>query len=166
MGRLSIESIHLKTMKVFFRGKSIHDLNRLVDFFLEEYFLSLQNEWVLDVLRDVQDQGKFTAILSSSPDFLVQAIASRLKVDHYLATQYSLDSNGIIQGLSHTVRGEDKAAYIRSLVASGEYLKNEIVAFSDSIHDLPFLEAAGVPVAVNPDRYLCQYSKKNGWKVL
>jgi len=39
-------------------------------------------------------------------------------------------------------------------------------AYADSAHDLPLLEAVGVPVAVAPDRRLLRAARENGWEVL
>jgi len=38
--------------------------------------------------------------------------------------------------------------------------------FSDSIPDLPLLEAVGEPVAVNPDRRLRAVARRRGWTIL
>jgi phosphoserine phosphatase len=42
----------------------------------------------------------------------------------------------------------------------------ECTAYSDSHTDLPFLEAVGHPVAVNPDRALRRVAMERGWPVL
>ena len=42
----------------------------------------------------------------------------------------------------------------------------ECTAYSDSHTDLPFLEAVGHPVAVNPDRELRRIAADRGWPVL
>ena len=39
-------------------------------------------------------------------------------------------------------------------------------AYSDSHTDLPFLDAVGNPVAVNPDRQLRRIAAERGWPVL
>ncbi len=39
-------------------------------------------------------------------------------------------------------------------------------AYSDSISDLPLLEAVGHPTAVNPDRALRREAQQRGWPVL
>ena len=39
-------------------------------------------------------------------------------------------------------------------------------AYSDSHTDLPFLEAVGHPVAVNPDRRLRRLARERGWPML
>ena len=50
--------------------------------------------------------------------------------------------------------GEHKAAAVRELAAERGYDLDASTAYSDSHTDLPFLEAVGKPVAVNPDREL------------
>ena len=42
----------------------------------------------------------------------------------------------------------------------------ECTAYSDSRTDLPFLDAVGHPVAVNPDRELRRIARDRGWPVL
>ena len=52
-------------------------------------------------------------------------------------------------------------------VAGSEGLDlSECTAYSDSHTDLPFLEAVGHPVAVNPDRALRRVARDRGWPVL
>ena len=41
----------------------------------------------------------------------------------------------------------------------------ECVAYADSTSDLPMLEAAGYPVAVNPETKLAALARKRGWLV-
>ena len=41
----------------------------------------------------------------------------------------------------------------------------ESVAYADSTSDLPLLEAAGFPVAVNPEARLSALARKRGWLV-
>ena len=41
----------------------------------------------------------------------------------------------------------------------------ECVAYADSTSDLPMLEAAGFPVAVNPETKLAAIARKRGWHV-
>lgn len=162
LGGISITSLHAKTMRTFFQGRSIKELNSLAKAFLDTHLFSMQNEKVLSILRKVQGEGKFVAILSSSPDFLVKAIAERWKVTHTLGTQYQLNSDGVIGGLEVSVQGREKADFVKKL----HYELKETAGFSDSIHDLQFLQAVGSPVAVNPDRKLKRESAKYGWEVI
>jgi len=44
--------------------------------------------------------------------------------------------------------------------------KQRVVAFSDSIADLPLLEMAGKAMVIRPDRELYSLSKQKGWEIL
>lgn len=161
LGGISITSLHKKTMQTFFRGRPMEDMKSLTEQFLNLQLKEMKNEPLLNLLEDAKTQGKFVAILSSSPDFLVEAVAKRLGVSDVLATRYGLSSEGVIQGIIQSIKGEDKADYVNRL----PFERGEIAAFSDSIHDLPFLQAVGCPIAVNPDRKLKNTSLKNGWEI-
>lgn len=43
--------------------------------------------------------------------------------------------------------------------------RDGIVAYADSTSDLPMLEAAGLPVAVNPEAKLAAIARRRGWPV-
>ena len=47
-----------------------------------------------------------------------------------------------------------------------ELLDCESTLYSDSINDLPLLQAVGKPVAVNPDDRLLAHALAQGWPVL
>jgi len=55
---------------------------------------------------------------------------------------------------------------IRQLAAERGYELADSYACSDSITDLPMLEAVGHPTAVNPDRALRRAATQRGWPVL
>ena len=68
---------------------------------------------------------------------------------------------------SAALHGEGKAAALRELAgASTASTSTASTAYSDSHTDLPFLEAVGNPVAVNPDRELRRIAEERGWPVL
>ena len=55
---------------------------------------------------------------------------------------------------------------MRELAASEALDLSASTAYSDSGSDLPFLEAVGRPVAVNPDKELRRVADERGWPVL
>ena len=59
--------------------------------------------------------------------------------------------NGVIEYYCY---GEAKAEAARALAAARGYRLADCRAYSDSITDLPLLEAVGHPTVVNPDRAL------------
>ena len=62
--------------------------------------------------------------------------------------------------------GEAKAQRVRELAAERGYRLADCYAYSDSVTDLPMLEAVGRPHAVNPDRALRRLARHRGWPVL
>ena len=64
------------------------------------------------------------------------------------------------------LHAENKAECVRELALSHGFDLVECTAYSDSHTDLPFLEAVGNPVAVNPDRDLRTAAADRGWPVL
>ena len=62
--------------------------------------------------------------------------------------------------------GEQKAQAARDFAAARGYRLADCHAYSDSITDLPLLEAVGHPTAVNPDRALRRVAAERGWPVL
>ena len=59
-----------------------------------------------------------------------------------------------------------KAAAVRDLAEREGIDLAASTAYSDSHTDLPFLEAVGHPIAVNPDRQLRRVAAERGWPVL
>ena len=55
---------------------------------------------------------------------------------------------------------------MRELAEAAGYDLADCYAYSDSITDLPMLEAVGHPAAVNPDRALRRAARERGWPVL
>jgi phosphoserine phosphatase len=61
--------------------------------------------------------------------------------------------------------GAGKAAAVRQLAGEQGYDLTASTAYSDSHTDLPFLEAVGNPVVVNPDRELRRLADERDWPV-
>ena len=65
-----------------------------------------------------------------------------------------------------SLHGEHKAVALVDLADREGFDLAASTAYSDSHTDLPFLEAVGNPVAVNPDRELARIADERGWEVL
>lgn len=110
-------------------------------------------------------QGHHVIIISASARQLVEPIAAELGVDHVVATELEVIDGVFTGNLPFFCKGAQKAQAIVDLTtAKGYDLKNSY-AYSDSITDLPMLEAVGHPVAINPDRNLRKAALERGWEV-
>ena len=116
----------------------------------------------LDLIALHKASGRRVYIVSSSPEGVVRPLAERLGVDDVIATRAEVVDGKFTGNLEFYCYREKKAEAIRALEGidlEGSY------AYSDSITDLPMLEAVGNPVAVNPDRELRKIAQQRGWKV-
>ena len=111
--------------------------------------------------------GRPVVLATTTPHHLIQPLATRLGIDHVIATRYSLTDgrfDGSLAGRFVWSRGK-LAAVEEWAQAEGVDLA-ESFAYSDSIYDLPLLSAVGSPAAVNPDPRLAVYAVARGWPIV
>lgn len=162
----SPKKLNEQACKAFFHGRSLAEIEMEVAEFVSNEFNRIVNPALVQKLNESVEMGHYITILSSSPQFLVQPIAAQLGVKDWESTVYKIDDKGFVCGIERHVEGEDKAIYLKGLITLLNLEKNQIIAYSDSFFDLPFLETAGTPIAVNPDRKLRQFCLLNNWKIL
>jgi HAD superfamily hydrolase (TIGR01490 family) len=120
----------------------------------------------LDLMELHRSEGRGIYIVSSSPEEVVRPLARHFGISGVLATQAEVDADGRYTGeLAYYCYGEDKANGIRALAERAGLELSGSFAYSDSITDLPMLEAVGHPVAVNPDKELRKIAEEHGWPV-
>jgi HAD superfamily hydrolase (TIGR01490 family) len=107
--------------------------------------------------------GRDVVIVSSSGYEVVEPIGRMLGADRVIATRMSVADGKYTGKIEHYVYGSAKATAIRDL--AGSYDLAESYAYSDSVTDVPMLEAVGHPVAVNPDKQLRRIAAERGWPV-
>jgi HAD superfamily hydrolase (TIGR01490 family) len=120
----------------------------------------------LDLIALHRAQGRRVFIVSSSPEEVVRPLAAHFGVVDVLATRAEVDADGRYTGrLAFYCYGRAKAEAIRELAQREGLDLAGSYAYSDSITDLPMLEAVGNPVAVNPDRELRKVAEERGWRI-
>ncbi len=110
--------------------------------------------------------GHRLAVVSASGAEMVEPVAAALGVEHCVATQMVVREGRYTGEIGFYCYGEGKAVAARRLAAEHGYRLEDSYAYSDSITDLPLLEAVGHPRAVNPDRALRRIATSRGWPVL
>lgn len=166
VGKLSMQSLHKKIFSSLFRGKPADPFKQLAASFIKEKFDDMLYLPAVQRLNNAKREGHYTGILSSSPDFLVQLMATHFEVDEWAATFYITDKNDNFVKVSEIMCGDAKSRYLYSLSEKLEIPTSDFTAYSDSYLDLPFLEAAGTAVGVNPDNKLRAICKKNQWEII
>lgn len=106
-------------------------------------------------------------IVSASPIEIVERLADRLGLEGAVATRSEIEDGKYTGKLDGPFcYGEGKVTAIERLARERGYDLSSSVAYSDSISDLPFMRAVGIPVAINADRKLAAYAKDHGWRVV
>ena len=110
--------------------------------------------------------GRDVVIVSTSGTEVVGPIGEMLGADRVVATRMEIVDGSYTGEIDYYAYAEEKARAIRELADELGYDLEDSYAYSDSITDVPMLEAVGHPHAVNPDRELRRVALANGWPVL
>ena len=163
---MTLAELHHSVFNKVLRGKPLEMLEKYVDRFVSEYIEEALYMPAFIRLKRAQQLGHYTMILSNSPSFLVERFAKALGVNAFHATEYAIDENGRFNKIKKILEGKDKAHHIQNIAKKlGIFLK-QITTYSDSILDLEFLEMAGNPIAVNPDKKLRAISVEKQWSII
>lgn len=119
-----------------------------------------------ELIADHKLCGRDVVMVSASGDEIVAPIARALGATHAMATRMVVEDGKYTGEIAFSCYGEGKVAAIRELAAREGYALEHSYAYSDSITDLPMLEAVGHPSVVNPDRALRKEAAARGWPVL
>ena len=118
-----------------------------------------------NLIADHKLCGRDVVVVSASGEEIVAPIARALGATHAMATRMVVEDGKYTGEVAFYCYGEGKVQAIRELAAREGYALEHCYAYSDSITDLPMLEAVGHPTVVNPDRALRKESAARGWPV-
>ena len=119
----------------------------------------------LDLMALHRSEGRAVYIVSSSPEEVVRPLARHFGIAGVLATRARIVDGKYTGELEFYCAGESKADAVRSLAERMGVDLAASYAYSDSIADLPMLEAVGHPVAVNPDKELRKQAEEREWDI-
>ena len=122
------------------------------------------------LVRERLDAGDLCAIITSTNSFVTAPIARAYGIAHLIASEADV-ADGRYTGRVNGIPAfrEGKVERLRQwLDARGQRIGefSETWFFSDSINDLPLLDAVTHPVAVDPDRTLMAIARERGWPVM
>ena len=140
-----------------------------------DYMAEVVEPGILPVARDLiaqhQDQGALCAIVTATNAFVTTPIARALGFDHLIATIPQRDAQGGYTGRIEGTPSFKAGKVLRVhqwLQDQGLHLEDfqESWFYSDSMNDLPLLEAVTHPVATNPSPALRDIAAGRGWRIL
>jgi HAD superfamily hydrolase (TIGR01490 family) len=110
--------------------------------------------------------GRDVVIVSASGTEVVEPIGALLGADIVIATRLEEVDGKYTGGIDFYAYAEEKARAITELAQERGYDLDRSYAYSDSVTDVPMLEAVGHAHAVNPDKELRRVAQAKGWPVL
>jgi HAD superfamily hydrolase (TIGR01490 family) len=151
---------------VVLRGYTPEQMRELVGEAMETILRPLVYAEPLELVAQHRERGDCVYIVSATLQEIVQAIADDLGFDGALGTVCEVVDGAYTGNAVRALHAENKAECVRELAVSHGFALAECTAYSDSHTDVPFLEAVGNPVAVNPDRALRRIASERAWPIL
>ena len=133
-----------------------------------EVIAELVHPFALALIEQHKAEGRPVVMATTTPEHLIRPLADLLGFDHVLATRYGTGEDNRFDG---SIRGPfvwstGKLTAVRRFAEEHDIDLKESFAYSDSIFDVPLLEAVGQPAAVNPDPRLTLYAVARRWPIV
>jgi HAD superfamily hydrolase (TIGR01490 family) len=148
------------------RGWDRDEIEALVTETVDEVVAPLVYAEALAIMEQHRAAGRKVVVISASPEEIVRPLCRYLGIDEIIATRAKVDDEGRYTGeIELYAYGPGKAEAMEAMAREEGIDLDASYAYSDSITDLPMLEAVGHPVVVNPDAELATIAEERGWEV-
>jgi fatty acyl-CoA reductase len=115
-------------------------------------------------LRQHRALGHKTVLITGALDFVIEPLRPLFDVI-VCASLGEVDGKFTGEMVDAPPTGEARALLTEEIARDLGLQRDQIVAYADSTSDLPMLEAAGLPVAVNPETKLAAVARRRGWPI-
>jgi HAD superfamily hydrolase (TIGR01490 family) len=150
----------------FLKGLPVEEMRAIVEESVGSAFRPHVYRDALDLVARHRERGEKSYIVSAALQEIVDALVRELGFDAGLGSEAEVERGAYTGRLVRRLDGRRKAEVVGELASADGIDLAESTAYSDSASDVPFLEAVGYPVAVNPDRKLRGIAAERGWRVL
>ncbi len=150
-----------------YRGHHTDDLARITTQWFEREVRHRIRPGAETALTRHRSQGHPLVLLTNSSCYLSTDVCRTWGLDDWLANTYPLDGQGRITGALELplCYGEGKVVRAAAWCETRGHDLSDAWFYTDSVSDLPMLEAVGHPVVVNPDPRLRRIARRRGWPV-
>lgn len=166
LNRLPREEVYRWT----FRECGKYTMDELVEMLDEAYELYIMPRLFEEGERFISDhnrRGHTTVIATAAGEYVSEKVRVQLGADDKIAAVAPVRDGRLTDEIERPVPyGEGKAFLAGKYASDRGTDMGDCYFYSDSIADLPLLEAVGYPVAVNPQRSLRKLAERRGWTVL
>lgn len=149
------------------KARSYQEVAAVAERFVKTQLLDRLYEQGLDLVRRLRVDGHHLLMISASEAFLVEPVAQAIGFDGVIGIEPELENNCFtgrpVLPMSYQA---GKIHHCQRYAEAMELSDLPIAFYSDSHNDIPLLEVADYPVAVNPNAHLAEVAKTRGWPVL
>ncbi|MDB3902124.1 HAD-IB family hydrolase [bacterium] len=149
-------------------GMTRSEINECMLPFVAKVIEPMINTLALKIIHDHGDSGDTILLASATNELIVHPIAKRLDIQNVIGTQVKFINDKCTgEYIPPSALGEGKLQLVQQWMQKNNFDDFSGVTFySDSINDLPLLEAVDFPKAVNPDAMLEKISLERGWEII
>jgi len=166
----SADHVQMEKMRLYLSalvtGWDVAQLKSIVQESLDDKVTPTVHAEAMRLISEHKARGHDIVIISASGSEIVQPIAKLLGADIAIGTELEIFNGKYTGAITFYAYGPNKAVAIKNLAAEHGYDLSKCFAYSDSVTDLPMLEAVGKPFAINPDSALREVATDRGWPVL
>ena len=149
-------------------GMTQNEINEVIYPFVEKIIEPMINIFALKLLHEHYENGDKILLASATNELIVKPIAKRLEIKNVIATKVEFKNNKCTgEFIPPSALGEGKLQLVKFWMEDKQRNSfSRVTFYSDSINDLPLLEAVEFPIAVNPDQTLDGIARDRGWKII
>jgi HAD superfamily hydrolase (TIGR01490 family) len=157
----------LRRHKPYLVGKSVATIESQAQAFFWEKVCPRISEHARSAIEAHRAENHHIVLLTGSPDFLVEPLATFLKIEQVAAGRLE---RGDMVYTGHMIDPypyrDGKRVVAAQLATDKGYDLRQCYMYGDSPGDLPVLEAVGNPRVVNPIRGMARIARRRGWPIL
>ncbi len=149
-------------------GMTQDEIDEITLPFVETIIEPMINIFALKLIHDHHEKGHTILLASATNELIVKPIAQRLNIQNVIGTKVEFINNQCSgEFIPPSALSTGKLKLVESWMKAHQYNNfSRVTFYSDSINDLPLLEAVEFPKPVNPDLKLEAISNQKGWDVI
>jgi HAD superfamily hydrolase (TIGR01490 family) len=163
VGIITRTQLKEQMLKIILGGRHRDRIVNASEYYMDSIEQTKLRPGALKKIEEHKKKGHLLVMATASMDFYAQAIADRLGFDMVIATKSCWDGDRLLPTIDgENCYGPNKLVMLKDrFKAEGINTKDfTTYAYSDHVSDLPFLEWADKPVAVNPSKKLLKRAKE------
>ena len=150
-------------------GRTAQDWEPLRQEFLISVIVPRIGRAALDLVAQHLDAGDLVVMTTATNRFITELTARHFGIAHLIATEPQMQGSRFTGRTTGTLNmREGKVTRMHDWLAELGHRFDDFdsTAYSDSINDLPLLQAVNRAVAVDPDARLQAAAQAQGWRIL